>query len=88
MSNTNNNVQEKFISGHKTGGLVLFLVIVLYIAAIPVAIICGESGMWPLTVLSILWLCLGWILLLGLKVLKPNEALVLTLFGKYVGTLK
>lgn len=24
----------------------------------------------------------------GLKVLKPNEAMVLTLFGKYVGTLK
>ena len=27
-------------------------------------------------------------LLPGLKVLKPQEALVLTLFGKYVGTLK
>lgn len=26
--------------------------------------------------------------ILGLKVLKPQEALVLTLFGKYVGTLK
>jgi regulator of protease activity HflC (stomatin/prohibitin superfamily) len=37
---------------------------------------------------SVLWLMFGWILLLGLKVLKPNEALVLTLFGKYVGTLK
>ncbi|MBR4143045.1 MAG: SPFH domain-containing protein, partial [Firmicutes bacterium] len=28
------------------------------------------------------------ILLLGLKVIRPQEALVLTLFGKYVGTLK
>ena len=26
--------------------------------------------------------------MLGLKVLKPQEALVLTLFGKYIGTLK
>ena len=34
------------------------------------------------------WLALGWIPCLGLKVLKPQEALVLTLFGKYVGTLK
>lgn len=25
---------------------------------------------------------------MGLKVLKPQEALVLTLFGRYVGTLK
>ena len=34
------------------------------------------------------WLALGWILLCGLKVLKPQEALVLTLFGRYIGTLK
>ncbi len=33
------------------------------------------------------WLCLGWIPYLGLRVLKPQEALVLTLFGKYVGTI-
>ena len=36
----------------------------------------------------IVWLALGWIFLCGLKVLKPQEALVLTLFGKYIGTLK
>ena len=30
----------------------------------------------------------GWIPLCGLKVLRPQEALVLTLFGKYLGTLK
>ncbi|MDE7223794.1 MAG: SPFH domain-containing protein, partial [Acetatifactor sp.] len=30
----------------------------------------------------------AWSFLCGLKVLKPQEALVLTLFGKYVGTLK
>lgn len=33
-------------------------------------------------------LCVGWLPLIGLRVLKPNEALVLTLFGKYVGTIK
>ncbi len=37
---------------------------------------------------GILYLCLGWIPFLGLKILKPQEALVLTLFGKYIGTLK
>lgn len=31
---------------------------------------------------------IGPILFAGLKILKPNEALVLTLFGKYYGTLK
>jgi regulator of protease activity HflC (stomatin/prohibitin superfamily) len=33
-------------------------------------------------------MCIAWIPLVGLRVLKPQEALVLTLFGKYVGTLK
>ena len=41
-----------------------------------------------LIVVCVIWLCLGWIFLCGLKVLKPQEALVLTLFGKYIGTLK
>ena len=37
---------------------------------------------------SLVILCLGWIPLTGLRVLKPQEALALTLFGKYIGTLK
>ena len=41
-----------------------------------------------LIVIAVLWMLLGWIFCLGLKVLKPQEALVLTLFGKYVGTLR
>lgn len=39
-------------------------------------------------VAGILWACIGWIPFMGLRVLKPQEALVLTLFGKYIGTLK
>jgi len=31
---------------------------------------------------------IGPVLYIGLKILKPNEAYVLTLFGKYVGTIK
>ena len=38
--------------------------------------------------ICLVYLCVGWLLFLGLKVLKPGEALVLTLFGKYIGTLK
>lgn len=37
---------------------------------------------------GILLMTLGFILCAGFKVLNPNEALVLTLFGKYYGTLK
>lgn len=42
-----------------------------------------------LLIASVLYLLIvGPILFAGLKVLKPNEALVLTLFGIYYGTLK
>lgn len=37
---------------------------------------------------GILYTCIGWIPFMGLKILKPQEALVLTLFGKYIGTLR
>ena len=39
-------------------------------------------------VVFLIVLCVGWIPLVGLRVLKPQEALALTLFGKYVGTIK
>ena len=48
----------------------------------------ASSSTALLMVVCILWLSIGWISLLGLKILKPQEALVLTLFGKYIGTLK
>ncbi|MCR5702334.1 MAG: SPFH domain-containing protein [Lachnospiraceae bacterium] len=84
----NKIIEEKIISGHKTGGLMLFLILALYAVA-TVGIIYGGTNSNPLiAVISGIYLCLGWLLFLGLKVLKPNEALVLTLFGKYVGTLK
>jgi regulator of protease activity HflC (stomatin/prohibitin superfamily) len=49
----------------------------------------GGNANIPLIVVSALYfLLIGPILFAGLKILKPNEALVLTLFGKYHGTLK
>ena len=42
----------------------------------------------PLLILSIAYWITGIFLFCGLKVLKPQEALVLTLFGDYIGTLK
>ena len=78
---------EHVLNNRKIGMLVLLLTIVLYLAAIA-ALIIGIAEVPLLAVLGIFWLCVGWIPLLGLKVLKPQEALVLTLFGKYIGTLK
>jgi regulator of protease activity HflC (stomatin/prohibitin superfamily) len=48
----------------------------------------GSGGMLLVAVSLIYFAIIGPILFAGLKILKPNEALVLTLFGKYNGTLK
>ena len=80
-------MEEKVLNNRKNGMAALLLTILLYLAAL-VGMVYGIA-MYPLlTVVCILWLCVGWLPFLGLKVLKPQEALVLTLFGRYVGTLK
>jgi len=87
-------MNEKVIRKGKNGMAALLIILALYAAAILVvtdALPVSELGDvigGILKVLSIIWLAFGWIELLGLKVLKPQEALVLTLFGKYKGTLK
>lgn len=78
---------EKVLSNKKNGMAMMILWIILYLVAL-LMIILGAAFVWPLFIIGVVWLCIGWIPFLGLKVLKPQEALVLTLFGKYVGTLK
>ena len=88
-------MQEKILKNRKNGMLVFILNILLLLAAVP-ALVCGvimgeEQGIafgWVLFGVGMAVLCVGWIPLLGLRVLKPQEALVLTLFGKYIGTIK
>lgn len=81
-------MQEKVLDNKKNGMGMMVLFILLYAAAAAFITI-GAMFYWiPLMVIGIIWLSLGWIPFCGLKVLKPQEALVLTLFGKYVGTLK
>ena len=88
-------MNEKVLNGKKNGMTVLLLVIAAYIIGIAMIILSGISLNQALSAMNIAGLVVGivivafgWIFLLGLKVLKPQEALVLTLFGKYVGTLK
>lgn len=85
-------MQEKILSNKKHGMLVLFLSIIVGLAAIVGtvygAILLEENNNPIIFLFSLVILCIFWIPLCGLRVLKPNEALVLTLFGKYVGTIK
>ena len=86
-------MNEKVLNGKKNGMLVLLVTIMLHLAAVAaiiVGVIQDPSGSTPppIAIVGIVYLCLGWIAFPGLKVLGPQQALVLTLFGKYVGTLK
>ena len=81
-------MQEKIITGRKYGMAVLLGYLALLVAAVLVIVYGAVRGRVFFIVLGVLYVSLGWIALCGLRVLKPQEALVLTLFGKYVGTLK
>ena len=89
-------MQEIILKDKKHGMRTLLLysaIEILSIVGIIVAAVLDESGydepLWiPLAIASVVVMCIAWIPLCGLRVLKPNEALVLTLFGKYVGTIK
>ena len=88
-------MNEIILNTKKNGLAMLLLFGVLYLAALGLLIF----GAWqmeteqyvlgiPCLVVGILWLGIGIVPFLGLKLLNPGEALVLTLFGQYVGTLK
>ena len=85
---------EKLLTGKKNGMVMLLLIIGIWlasVAALVFGIILSETATAAgvvLIVLSVIGMIAGSILPAGLKVLKPQEALVLTLFGNYTGTLK
>lgn len=87
-------MKEKILQNKKNGMAVMLLLIALYILSVVGFILgvymssYGNALALVVITVSILWFSLGWIFFCGLKVLKPQEALVLTLFGKYVGTIK
>lgn len=86
--------EEKIIKG-LPGLLMLLVSIIVALIGIPGVVAAGMSmrdgGSGWLLSLSIVFCSVtvvaGIIMLCGLKVIHPNEALVLTLFGNYYGTL-
>ena len=88
-------MEEKILNTRKNGMAMLLLTLLGYVASIALFIysITLLNADWmllgvPLLILSIAYWIAGIFLFCGLKVLKPQEALVLTLFGDYIGTLK
>ncbi len=76
-------MEEKILKGKNHG----LLTICLCVLAMCVSVVLMFLGTWGVIV-GIVLLVSACFPIMGLKILKPQEALVLTLFGKYVGTLK
>ena len=85
-------MKENLLTNKKNGMLVLILTILAILGTIVLiiwgAVLSTDEAPSAILIIGLVLMCICWIPLPGLKVLKPQEALVLTLFGKYVGTLK
>ena len=87
-------MEEKILQTKKNGMVMLLLTLLGYAVIVLLffySTILLDESLFPgilLTILSIAYWVAGIFLFCGLKVLKPQEALVLTLFGDYIGTLK
>lgn len=81
-------MNEKLLTNKKHGMAALILTTLLYLAAIAFFAYGIAENVPAIAAIGIIWMALGWIPYCGLRVLNPQEALVLTLFGRYIGTIK
>ena len=87
---------KEFLYTEKANGMRSLILTILGLALAGVVLGISISNMGSsyntlftvLTIISGIWLAVGWLPLCGLRILRPQEALVLTLFGKYAGTLR
>lgn len=89
MNKNESQIEDTKLKVVLPGLPMLFLFIILAAAFVYFTLMGFLTGKIILTsILSSVFLILYFIFIFGLKMLKPNSAYILTLFGKYVGTLK
>ena len=88
-------MEEKALTAKKSGFSMLLLCLIVFASGAALFVYAighlerGENALGGfLLIVTILGYIAGFIALAGFKVLKPQEALVLTLFGQYAGTLR
>jgi regulator of protease activity HflC (stomatin/prohibitin superfamily) len=88
-------IKEKIYTTKKNGMSVLVLTLIVLLAGVGLIVagsimLAGGPTVANVTMLvvGLIIVALGWFPFLGLKVIKPQEALVLTLFGNYKGTIR
>ena len=86
----NKQTEEKVLKA-KSGWGMLILSLLLIVAGILLCVFSSQTESALVIVMvcaGVLVIVAGAIMLGGLKTVNPNEAVVLTLFGKYHGTIK
>ena len=81
-------MNEIILNKKRNGMSMLILIALIFFGSILLFIFGANSDNILLIVISVILFVGDFFLMPGLKVLKPQEALVLTLFGDYIGTLK
>ena len=81
-------MQEIILENKQHGMRTLLLCILAELISIAIIVIGAIEANDAVAIIGTILSCVVWIPLCGLRILKPQEALVLTLFGKYIGTIK
>lgn len=81
-------MQEIQLNNKKHGMSMLAVIVLLFALSVGLIIGGAVADVIAVSVVGFILLVVDFVLMPGLKILKPQEALVLTLFGKYIGTLK
>ena len=80
--------QEKILKAKSGWGMLILSLIIVVAGVVVCALSSQVKSELLLIVPGVIVILVGALLLLGLKTVNPNEAIVLKLFGKYYGTLK
>ena len=94
LTNNNNNlINEEILPKAKNGmGMLIintvFIIVAIALFFLSIVYLRGAIKVILIIISALYAFLIGPVLYAGLKILKPNEALVLTLFGQYYGTLK
>ena len=81
-------MEEKVLTNKKNGMTALLCTLAVILISVAGIICGGILENFFIFIPALIVFLVSWIPLLGLRILKPQEALVLTLFGKYAGTIK
>ena len=94
MRTTPNSIPQEHTAPHKSGWLMLAVILLGMAASIGLIVLSGfmleaGNGIGGVTLaLGIIALIVLFVIMAGLRVLAPSQAYVLTLFGQYYGTLR